>query len=233
MKLPSLFNFGAVALCLSSSAALATGMVPQLPVAIIDQAEGESSMNVLNTDNTPLLLVTGLLNIEDDNITSLVTVTPPAARVEAGKKQLVRFIMTEKTPLKTEHLGRVTFEGVPPQNKGENQVRMSIRQNLPVLIRPAGLAKDEAPWKRLTWKQVGNQLTAVNDSPYVVRFSPQVTTLPDNSTWTMPRTYILPGKSASFTLDKGQKGGTATSIRIIPTNVWGFSEKPYDAQLVK
>ncbi|MBB1202750.1 fimbrial protein [Enterobacteriaceae bacterium 89] len=233
MKRSSLFAFGAVALCFSSSAALASGMVPESPVAIIDQADGEGSMNVLNTDGTPLLLVTNLLNIDNDNITKLVSVTPPAARVEPGKKQLVRFIMTEKTPLKTEHLGRVTFEGIPPQNKGENVVRMSIRQNLPVLIRPAGLVKDATPWTHLSWKMNGSQLTAQNDSPYVVRFSPEVTTLPDNATWSMPETYILPGKTATFSLTKGKTSGAATQVRIIPTNTWGFSEKSYDAQVAR
>lgn len=231
MKISSLFKLVAAALTFNISFIHAAGMVPEVPVAIIEQAEGESTMNVLNTDNTPLLLISNLMNIDGDNITDLLTVTPPAARVEPGKKQLVRFIMTEKTPLITEHLGRVTFEGIPPQNKGESQVRVSIRQNLPLLIRPAGLAKDDAPWKRLAWKQSGNSLTAVNDSPYVVRFSSQVTTLPDNVKWDMPLTYILPGKSASFSVEKGKKPGTAISVRIIPTNVWGFSEKAYDASV--
>ncbi|MXP57130.1 fimbria/pilus chaperone family protein [Pantoea sp. Taur] len=233
MKFSSLLKLGAAALCLNYSAVFASGMVPEAPITVIDQAIGEATMNVLNTDSTPLLLVTNLQNIDDDNITNLLSLTPPAARVEPGKKQLVRFIMTEKTPLKTEHLGRVTFEGIPPQNKGENVVRMSIRQNLPVLIRPAGVPKDETPWKRLTWKQKGNQLIAVNDSPYVIRFSPEVTTLPDNARWTMPLTYILPGKSASFTLEKGKSASSAISVRIIPTNTWGFSEKAYDAPVAR
>nr|WP_234472829.1 fimbria/pilus periplasmic chaperone [Pantoea sp. S61] len=96
MKVSFIFYLGALALFISTSSVLASGMVPELPVAIIDQAEGESSISVLNTDSTPLLLVTDLQNIENDNITNLLSVTPPAARVEAGKKQLVRFIMTEK-----------------------------------------------------------------------------------------------------------------------------------------
>jgi len=233
MSFSALFKMGAISISLISSTALATGMVPEKPIAVIDQAEGEASMNVVNTDNIPLLLVTNLINIDNDNITSLLSVTPPAARVEPGKKQLVRFIITEKAPLKTEHLGRVAFEGIPPQNKGESQVRMSIRQNLPVLIRPAGLTKDEAPWKHLIWKQNGGELTVANNSPYVVRFSSQVTTLPDNVKWDMPLTYILPGKSASFTPEKGKLLKSATGVRIIPTNTWGFSEKAYTAPVVR
>lgn len=224
---------GATALILSISTAWASGMVPETSIVIVEQADGEGAINVLNTDKTPLLLITSVLNVEDDNITPLLAVTPPAARVEPGKNQRVRFILTDKTPLKTERLGRVTFEGVPPQKKGGNQVNMSIRQNLPLLIRPASLVKDESPWKRLVWKQNGNKLTVSNDSPYVVRLNQSVTTQPNNITWTLPQTYILPGKSYTVSPDGGKTADTASTVRIAPATTWGFSDKPYDAPVTR
>ena len=231
MKLTSFIKTGAAALMLASGLSHATGMVPETSVVIVEQSDGEGSVNVTNTDSYPVVMLTALQNIPEDK-TNYLTVTPPTARVEAGKAQRVRFLLTDKTPLTTEKLMRVTFEGVPPQKKDQNIVRMGFRQNLPVLIRPAGLAKDEAPWKRLVWKQSGTTLTVSNPSPYVVRMGQGVQTLPDNATWTMNSTYVLPGETRTLTLDeKSKKPGSATQVRIAPATTWGYSVANYDAPL--
>ncbi|MHA7845302.1 fimbria/pilus chaperone family protein [Serratia sp. D1N4] len=232
MTYTSLFKTSAIALLLASVGAQATGMVPESSVVIVDQGDGEGAINVKNTDAFPVLLLTTLENIKDDTET-LLTVTPPAARVEPGKSQRVRFIMTSKTPLKTERLKRVIFEGVPPQQKGKSEVRMTIRQNLPVIIRPAGLEKDLAPWKHLTWKLSGNSMVVSNPSPYVVRLGQGVQTLPDNTNWTLPNTYVLPGQTLTLTPDGNKKAVAAQQVRISPATTWGYTVNSYDAPLSK
>ncbi|WNJ78478.1 fimbria/pilus chaperone family protein [Cedecea neteri] len=229
MKVTSLFVSMSSALLFCTTGVQAAGMIPETSIVIIEQADGEGAINVKNSDGSPALLITTLQNIADDKITNLLSVTPPAARVEPGKSQRVRFILIDKTPLKTERLGRVIFEGVPPQKKDENVVRLNIRQNLPLLIRPAGLAKDEAPWKRLTWKQAGNQLTVSNDSPYVVRLGQGVQTLPDNVSWALPQSYVLPGQKITISPDKDKQPGVASSVRISPATTWGYSAGTFDA----
>ncbi|UUW17349.1 fimbria/pilus chaperone family protein [Serratia ureilytica] len=230
MKLSSLFKVGAVALCLSSAYSHATGMVPETSVVIVEQEDGEGAINIKNTDAFPVLLLTTLENTKDDSET-LLTVTPPATRVEPGKTQRVRFMLTSKTPLKTERLKRVTFEGVPPQQKGKNEVRMTVRQNLPVIIRPAGLEKDLAPWKHLTWKQSGDSITVSNPSPYVVRLGQGVQTLPDNTNWTLPNSYVLPGQTLTIKPDGNKKPGAARQVRISPATTWGYTVNSYDTPL--
>ncbi|MCU4369584.1 fimbria/pilus chaperone family protein [Acinetobacter courvalinii] len=239
MKSVSLFKASAIALLFVSEAALAAGMVPETSVVIVEQRDGEGSINVKNTDNSPLLLLTELEDIKEDK-DQLLIVTPPTARVEAGKSQRVRFIMADKTPLKTERLKRVTFEGVPPQQKGKNVVRVNVRQNLPVLIRPAGLEADSAPWKRLIWKKVGDKLTVNNPSPYVVRMGQGVHTLADNNLWSLPNAYILPGESHTLTVSgkakadakiEKPKDGNLNVVRISPATTWGFTVNSYDAPL--
>ncbi|HCJ7369197.1 TPA: fimbria/pilus periplasmic chaperone [Enterobacter hormaechei subsp. xiangfangensis] len=231
MKISSLFKSGAAALCLLSAGAHATGMVPETSVVIVEQADGEGAINIKNTDAFPVLLLTTLVDTADDK-ENLLAVTPPAARVEPGKTQRVRFIVTSKTPLKTERLKRVTFEGVPPQQKGKNEVRMTVRQNLPVIIRPAGLERDLAPWKRLTWTLNGDALTVSNPSPYVVRLGQGVQTLPDNTRWTLPNSYVLPGQTLIIKPDGGkQKSGAPQQVRISPATTWGYTVNSYDAAL--
>ncbi|NIG74716.1 fimbria/pilus periplasmic chaperone [Klebsiella sp. Ap-873] len=229
MKLTSLFTSISAVLLICTASVQAVGMIPETSIVIIEQADGEGAINVKNSDDSPALLITTLQNIADDKITHLLSVTPPAARVEPGKNQRVRFILIDKTPLKTERLGRVIFEGIPPQKKDENVVRVNIRQNLPLLIRPAGLAKDDAPWKRLTWTQTGNKLTVSNDSPYVVRLGQGVQTLPDNVSWTLPQSYVLPGQKLIISPDKDKQPGVASSVRISPATTWGYSAGTFDA----
>jgi len=166
---------------LSPFYAQATGMVPETSVVIVEEGDGEGAINIKNTDATPVMLLTTLAYTADDT-QPLLNVTPPVARVEPGKNQRVRFILTTKEPLKTERLQRVIFEGMPSQQKGKSEVRMTVRQNLPVLIRPKGLEKDPAPWKRLVWKQSGDSLVVNNPSPYVVRLGQGVKTLPGGGT---------------------------------------------------
>ncbi|WP_213878246.1 fimbria/pilus chaperone family protein [Pseudomonas sp. dw_358] len=224
----SVLTAGAAALWLTSVPAHATGVVPETSVVIIDQGDGEGAINVRNTDDFPVLLITTLINTADDP-EELLIVTPPAARLEPDKTQRVRFILTHLEPLKTERLKRVTFDGVPPQEKGKSQVLTTIRQNLPVIIRPAGLEKDLAPWKHLAWSLSGDQLTVSNPSPYVVRLAHDIQTLPDNTPWTLPNAYVLPGQRLTVKANGDQTPGTVEQVRIAPATTWGYSVDLYDA----
>ena len=230
IKLSLFVSFFTFSFLLSSDHVFATGMVPESSIVIVDQGDGEGAINIKNTDAFPVLFLTTLQNIPGDDET-LLTVTPPAARVEPGKTQRVRFIMTSHEPLKTERLTRVIFEGVPPQQKGKNEVRMTVRQNIPVIIRPAGLEKDLAPWKHLTWKLSASELTVTNPSAYVVRLGQGVQTLPDNTGWLLPNTYVLPGETVTVKADGTKNFAAAQQVRFSPATTWGFSVDHYDATL--
>lgn len=205
-------------------------MVPETSVVIVEESDGEGSINIKNTDVAPVLLLTTLAYIPDDK-EPLLTVTPPAARVDTGKSQRVRFLLTSKEPLKTERLQRVIFEGVPPQQKGKSEVRMTVRQNLPVLIRPKGLEKDPEPWKRLVWKFSGKDLIVSNPSAYVVRLGQGVKTLPGASEWTLPNSYVLPGQTVTLKSQGKKSVEAAQKVQISPATTWGFTVDTYDAPL--
>ncbi|AUX72793.1 fimbria/pilus chaperone family protein [Erwinia pyrifoliae] len=208
----------------------ATGILPETSVVIVEEEDGEGAINLKNTDAFPVLLLTNLQDIEPDT-GRLITITPPAARVEPGKTQRVRFILTSKSPLKTEHLMRVAFEGVPPQEKGKSVVRMTVRQNLPVIIRPSGLKRDKAPWKRLIWTLKAGRLSVSNPSPYVVRLGQSVTTLPQGSSWSLPHAWILPGQQLTLSGEDKKAEAKADKVRFFPANTWGFAVDSYDAPL--
>ncbi|NWL20890.1 fimbria/pilus chaperone family protein [Pseudomonas umsongensis] len=210
--------------------AQADGMVPNTSVVIINEADGEASVTVTNTDSTLALMHVTLENIAEDP-EPLVFVTPPLARVEASKTQLVRFILQSEKPLLTQRLKRVIFEGIP-QGKpaaeaGQARVGVTVRQNLPVILHPKGLAPNRTPWTDLQWSLNGDQLTVRNDTPYVVRLGQQVHLLPSAGSAMLPKTYVLPGEHISVSAP----AGAATHVRFQPATVYGFAVPLYDAPI--
>ncbi|EPL9571620.1 fimbria/pilus chaperone family protein [Providencia rettgeri] len=222
-----------LSLFLLSAGSLAAGMVPQNPIVMIEESDGEGNIDIKNTDKYPSLLITKIEDLEDDK-EELITVYPPVTRVEGNETQTVRFLITTKMPLKTERLKRVTFEGVPPKNgELEKEINVTFKQNLPVIIRPAGLAQNLAPWEGLTWEYKNNQFTVTNPSPYVVRFiSPNITVLPSGQKFILPKTYILPHQSFDLSVSQNINIKNADKVRFYPATTWGFStNKYYDAPL--
>lgn len=226
----NLYRAVLVAACaLAAAPALADGMQPRSTIVILDEADGETTTSVTNTDKAPALLHTVVLDIPEDPDT-VVIATPPIARVDAGQQQLVRFIL-QGEPLKTQRLKRVTFEGIgqPNQEPGKATVGIGVRQNLPLLLHPKGLPRNDAPWKLLTWSHDGGTLTVTNDSAYVVRLASTVTLLPSGKTAELKRAYLLANEAVSLPLPEGSAADT--TLRISPASVYGFSVDTYDLPL--
>ncbi|MGN7744343.1 fimbria/pilus chaperone family protein [Pseudomonas sp. 22526] len=224
------------ALLAGSAAALAapfvsaTGMQPETSVVILYEAEGETSINVKNTDGTPALLYSTIENIPEDP-ESLVVLTPPVTRVEAGETQLVRFLRQGGEPSKTQRLKRVIFEGIAqkPNTKGHATVGVSMRQNLPLIIHPKGLERNREPWKLLKWDIQDGKLMVINDSAYVVRLSQELELKPSGEMALLPRTYVLPGETLKVALDP--RATRPSSVTIGPGTVYGFSVDKYEAPI--
>jgi P pilus assembly chaperone PapD len=220
---------GAIALMLTAQAQ-ADGMVPNTSVVIVNEADGEASVSVTNTDANLALMHVTLEDIDEDR-ESLVFVTPPLARVEASKTQLVRFILQTEKPLVTQRLKRVIFEGIP-QGKpaaqaGQARVGVTVRQNLPVILHPKGLAPNRTPWTGLQWSLQDGQLSVRNDTPYVVRLGQEVQLLPSAGLAMLPKTYVLPGEHISIKAPEG----AATQVRFQPATVYGFAVPHYEAPI--
>lgn len=209
----------------------ADGMLPETSVVIVNEADGEASINVRNSDPKPSLLHVTLQDIPEDD-EALLFVTPPVSRVEPGESQLVRFILRHREPLKTQRLKRAIFEGLHPKTKsapGVATVGVNIRQNLPVIVHPKGLAPNREPWKGLTWTLSANVLTVRNDTPYVVRLAQEVHLLPSMASARLPRAYVLPGRTHTMTVP--DTAAPSASIRLYPATVYGFTVDSYDAPL--
>lgn len=206
---------------LLANSANAAGVVPESSVLIVDEATGEGTMTVQNTDNAPVLLYTTIENIAEDQ-EEMVVATPPMARLEAGQSQLVRFILTKKGPLATQRLKRAAFEGIPFARGADNQVQTTFRQNIPLIIQPRGLEKKKDPWTLVSASVDGGTLRLCNDSQYVVRLAQQVRMEDSNVTVSLPKTYLLPGERFELPLS-GKHDATRGSVTIWPATVYGYA----------
>lgn len=208
----------------------ADGMVPDTSVVIVHEAEGEAAVSVTNTDSQLALLHVTLQDIPEDT-EPLLVVTPPLSRVESSKSQLVRFILQNQQPLLTQRLKRAVFEGMPQGRAataaGHARVGVTVRQNLPVIVHPKGLAPNRTPWTDLTWTLRDGQLQVRNDTPYVVRLAQELLLLPGDGKALLPRTYVLPGEALSVPASSSQ----AKTVRLQPATVYGFAVKAYDAPI--
>ena len=208
----------------------AAGMRPETTVIVLNEADGEVSINITNTDNGPALLHSAIEDIPED-LEPLIVVTPPVTRVDAGEQQMVRFLSIADQPLKTQRLKRVSFEGIPQTPPGGGAtIGISLRQNLPLILHPKGLPRNEAPWELLTWHLQGRTLKVRNDSPYVVRLASDINLNPQKIKASLPRTYILPGEVLSVELEKPVVG--ANSVTFEPATIYGFAVDSYNALLV-
>lgn len=212
--------------------ASATGVAPDTTVLQISQKTNTAQMGVLNSDTEPMLLITTLVDIADHK-TANVYALPAVTRIEPGARQVVRFVLDEAEPaLQVQQFKRVHFEGIPTAQAGEGgKIQTTIRHDLPVIISPAGLEQDPAPWEKLRLRWADGQLTLSNPSPYVVRLLQAVSVMPGDTRLTLlPRPYVLPGESFSMVVPGGL-APEVNALRLYPASPYGFDMPPFDTRL--
>lgn len=211
--------------------AWADGMIPETSVVIVDEARGEASIKVTNSDSIAALLHVSLEHIPEDQVPR-VFVTPPVSRVEPGQTQLVRFILDTEQPLLTQRLKRVIFEGIEQQTaKGGAVIGINVRQNLPVILHPKGLARNGEPWLGLEWALEDGHLRVRNPTPYVVRLAQELRLKPSKTGLLLPRTYVLPGDDLRLKVP-ASVALADTHVRLQPATVYGFAVDALDAPLL-
>jgi P pilus assembly chaperone PapD len=214
----------ALALCALFSMQAHASLRLETSVVVVEDGEGVISLK--NTDTEPVLLYSEIIDVPEDT-SPLLLVTPPITRVEAGDTQTVRFILKSKEKLTTERLKRAAFEGIP--QSAPNKVRVNIRQNIPIIIRPAGLAANKEPWKLLQWIPTAEGLSVKNAGPYVVRMSQEVTLQPGAIRASLPKNYILPGETLLLSAEHSMSG--AQKIKYTPATLNGYFTDPVETSV--
>lgn len=211
----------------------ATGVLPDTTLLTISEETGISQMGIQNTEDSPLLLVTTIVDLPEDKGVTVLAL-PAVTRIEAKSRQIVRFLLDKgDTKLSVQHLKRVQFEGIPAIDvaAGKSTMKVSLRQDIPVVISPANLKQDPEPWKHLNLKWLEKKIIFSNPSPYVIRLSQIISIIPNSpAIQVFPRTYILPGESFSIDIPFDIPE-TIKVVRLFPASPYGFDAPPFDAPL--
>ncbi len=219
----------------SAQTACADGMKPDKSIVIVStDPKHPTKMTVTNTGGTEDLLLVDILPIDEDTA-DIVRVSPASgtSSVKPDGTQQVTFTAVEQVQDETkQRLRRVVFEGAkgtPSRTTKRNEVGVSVRQNLPLIIHPSKLPLEREPWKRLQWVEHNGELTVKNDSPYVVRLSQEFESLPSKTVMGLSRSYVLPG--ARLTMKRPARAAHDTEVRIHPATVYGYQTDHFEAPI--
>ena len=163
--IPGLFQ--ATSIVAAPAIALASSL-QVMPVNIEVPAPGAASAVTLENPGTDL--VNAQIRIfkwsqaggkDDLQPTTDVAVSPPAIKLEPGKKSVVRIVRLSKTPVQAEETYRLVVDELPkPVKAQEAGVGFTVRYSIPVFFSKPGLDAT------LSWKAsyVGGQLVLQADN---------------------------------------------------------------------
>lgn len=205
-----------------SARIFALGMQPETSALIINQQDGEASISVKNTNDSPSLLQTKIIDI-DNNKGTLVLASPPIVKIQNGEEQIIRFFLQSSGVIKNQQIKRIKFIGLPAksESKKENsEVLVSVSQSIPLIINPAGLAPEAEPWKFLTYRHSNGNLIIYNQSRYVVRLYPQLQV--NGKKISLSKSFISPDEK----VEVGYKE-VPSEVKIKPVGLYGEVRDEY------
>lgn len=205
------------------SVSVFAGMKPFTTVVLIDERKG-GDMLVINDGKKEAMLTVKVNKIEQDNEDILIY-SPSISLVSGGDQQLVRFFLKNDVVLKTQRLRRAIFTSLPKTKKNESTVGFGVGHNLPVIINPHGLAKNEEPWKMLKISEKEDGMYLLNDSPYIVRLHTEVDIISKNSIVkaNLKDSYILAFELVKLLTKETIANSSVSSVEIQPVSLYGFS----------
>lgn len=183
---------------------------------ILDASEQRKVFSVKNMGTEPILLSTKVADIEGGStFAQNVIISPPITRIEPNQSQQINFVLKKGVNLSQEALLKVSFQGIGAERK--NTTRMPIRQDIAMLVIPAGMRVSQSPWDTLVVKQQGKQLMLENTGQQVIRLSPNFTGLPGNEIYNLGQFYLRPGENRTVTIKR-----ELDDIKISPLSRYGF-----------
>lgn len=220
----------------SAQIAHADGMTPESSIVILPTNQASTSILVKNTGQTTDMLLVEILPIDEDTI-EVASIDPASGTtsVKPGQQQKVTFtLLDEIRKTDVQRLRRVVFEGAkgkPKRAQKRNEVGVTVRQNLPLIIHPAGLELIKDPWKFLKWTVSDGNLTVSNDSRYVVRLSQEFETLPSKTVMGLAESYVLPNQRHTIKLPPA--AANDDQVVIHPATVYGFQVDHFESRMIR
>lgn len=170
--------------------------------------------------------------------------TPPLARMEGGKGQVIRIMQTQaQMPTDKESLFWFNMLEIPPKltpEEGRNVMQYAVKTRIKLIYRPSGLPGDaiEAPSK-VQWS-IGESLAgglvikAHNPTPYYVNFASMGVQIDGGPVHAYPERSgrIAPGQTTTFDF-KNLPTRTDSAIKIVLTALSDLGGAIYVNQEIK
>lgn len=160
---------------------------------IYNEGTARKAFNIKNTSAAPMLMVTKIEDLDGNDFSKNILISPPITRIDPEQSQQINFMLKKDVQLDHEVLLKVSFEGVA--EKAQNSASMPVRQSIGFLLQPASLPVVKKPWEALTLKKQGGQLWVTNPSKHVVRLAPQMKMIPSGEIVSFGKFYIMSGET--------------------------------------
>jgi P pilus assembly chaperone PapD len=159
-----------------------------------------------------------------ENVDVPFNLTPPIARIEAGKSQTVRIAHTGGVlPGDRESQFWLNVLEVPPKADDvadENKVQLAFRYRLKMFYRPRGLpGSADSAAESLSWSRDGSSLKVANDSAFYVTVN-DLTLVAGGKLWVMEPFAIAP-RATSVLPAKAPLPAGATMVHFKTINDYG------------
>lgn len=172
---------------------------------LYDGAKKEVSLSVHNPDSTPYLIQTVVDNLSNDSQKPPFIVTPPLYRLDGGKENLMRVIMSGSLPQEKESMYWLRVKAIPSAPREKNTLQIAVATNIKLIYRPTAL-KDinvEKESNKLSWRVSGNKLEITNPTPCFINFNEIIVA----GKKLQNVSYAAPGITTTFALPNGVNGG--------------------------
>lgn len=173
---------------------------------LYEGSKKEVSLSVRNPDSTPYLIQTVVTNLENEAQKPPFIITPPLYRLNGGKENLMRIILTGTLPQDKESMYWLRVKAIPSASREKNTLQIAVATSIKLIYRPDALKglDVEKESTKLIWRVTGNKLEIKNPTPCYINFNEIKVAgkkLP-NVSWSAP------GATASYTLPAGVNGGS-------------------------
>ncbi|BBJ66355.1 MULTISPECIES: fimbrial biogenesis chaperone [Enterobacter] len=165
----------------------------------------EVSLSVNNPDSTPYLIQTVVDNLTSDPKKPPFIITPPLYRLNGGKENLMRIIMTGGLPQDKESMFWLRVKAIPSAPREKNTLQIAVATSIKLIYRPTAL-KDinvEKESGKLSWRVSGHKLEITNPTPCFINFNEII--LAGKKLQNV--SYAAPGTTTTFDLPSGVNGG--------------------------
>lgn len=148
--------------------------------------------------------------------TDKVVASPPMATLSPNKDYLVRIVRTDKTPVRAVENYRLFVDQLPDPSPGVNNVKLLVRQSIPVFFRAGNFARASVVWtlRKVSGKVV---LSAVNNGDDELRLTSLTLVGRNGKTVSLGKGligYILGRATTTWDLPKTAGALANTSVQL-------------------